>query len=126
MFASRSSYAGHLFSGSLSEMGEPSVDSSDAGDEVHFQYRFLRLHDQAAEAEQILNRTMLPFVDVLERPEVDGLMIVDGEERLFDPVHAFVRDHDYVEEVGVEAEEKTQMDGGEDGKTCDENAMSAC
>ena len=81
----------------------------DLRDEVDFERCFLRLEDQASVAEDILNDAMLALVDVLQRPDVDRLMVVDGEEVLFDAVDFAIGDDDDVEKMDVETHEKAEL-----------------
>lgn len=64
---------------------------------------------QGAEPENILDDAMLIFGDIFECPQINTLMIVDGEECFFDAVHFFVGDDNDVEEVLVERREESAL-----------------
>ena len=73
---------------------------------MDFENGFLRLECQAAEPQQVLDGAMLGFMNILEHPEVDALVIVDGEERFLDPVDFSVRHNDDIEEIPIKAEQE--------------------
>lgn len=51
-------------------------------------------------------------------------MIVEGEERFLDAVHAPIGDDEDGEEVGVKPEQKIELHDGEDREERDEDTMS--
>ena len=70
----------------------------------------LGLQPQGAEAEHVLEDAALVFVDILQNPEVDALVLVGGEECFFDAVDPAVCDDGDVEEVSVEADEEEKLE----------------
>ena len=63
-------------------MHQALILAAHAGDEVHLERCFLRFDDDGAEAERHLHEAVLRFVDVLDHPEVDRLLLIGDEERL--------------------------------------------
>lgn len=92
---------------------------------MNLQHRFLRLENQTSKAEKILDRSMLQLVDVLECPDVDGLVVIGCEDGLLNPVHASIGDDNDVEKVRVEAHQEREMNHGEDREETDQNTVSA-
>ena len=69
----------------------------------------LCFQSQRAESEQILDRAVLVFVDLLQGQKVDAFLLVSHEERFLDAMNPSVGDHDDGQEVAIETDEKFKL-----------------
>ncbi len=75
----------------------------DLWSEVNAQFRILTAKEERAESEDVLHNAALLLRNIFNHPQIDALVIVDGDECFFDAMNLFVCDDDQVEEVCVEA-----------------------
>lgn len=78
-------------------------------DEVNPQERILRFQNDASEAEEVLDDTVLDLLNILDRGKVNALVVVEGEQCPLDAVHPPVREDDDIEEVSVEPREEDDV-----------------
>jgi hypothetical protein len=82
----------------------------DTWDKVQAEHSILRLKDKRAKSKKILNRSMLTFVDILQHPQIDRLVVVVRDEGALYAMDAPVCHNDDVQKMAVENSEKTEVD----------------
>ena len=80
----------------------------------------LRVENQAAEPEHVLDDPVLRFTDVLKLLQVDALVVVEGDQRLFNPMDFAIGQNDHVEEITIEPCEKFQVNADEERRKQEE------
>src|SRR3989339_1465045 len=110
--------------GLFAQTREGLVPRGDAGGEMNAHFGILRLENQASVSQNVLDDAMLLFVDILEHPEIGGLVVIHGEQFLLDAVNAFVRHDDDVEKVMVETNEKLGVRQEEECRENDEDGVA--
>lgn len=81
---------------------------------MELEYCILCFQEDGAVVEEILNDAVLAFADVLECPDIDGLMIVVRQESFLNAMNPRIRHNDDVEGVCVESNEKFPLDEREE------------
>ena len=91
---------------------------------MELENRILGFQNHGAIVKNRLDNSVLAFVNILQRPNVDGLMIIMCQECFFDAMHFFISDDDDVERVSVKTNEESPLDEGKNEKESHENTTT--